>query len=72
MGRCSCENGDISTVSDWNEVNMTPSLQSKLGHTSTPTSQEAIRNSLVLGFSVSPHACFDIFADVSMAQSTVL
>lgn len=68
MGLCACE--DMSTVSDWNELNMTPSLQNKPGHTSTPTSQEAIRNSpVLLGFRVSPHACFDIFADVSMAQS---
>jgi hypothetical protein len=72
MGLCSCEMGDISTVSDWKELNMTPSLQSKVGHTSTPTSQEAIRTSPVAGFRVSPHACFDIFADVSIAQSIVL
>ena len=59
----------LSGVSLWKlgTIRLPSSINS--GHTITPISHDDIRTSPV-GRAVSPQACFDRFADVSIAQST--
>ena len=42
---------------------------SSSGHTSTPTSHDAMRICPEAPLAASPHACFDMLADVRSAQS---